>query len=252
MVDNITSSPPKSTPVIDPNYKQAIELFSINPIETINHKWGLACFVLISIFSGIFFEVYSSYWELSKGINPITVWELIALFDTFVFAIFFFYDLYKQTKDEEHFNNDFGLALMGVLWVICLFLIVISGYFLLNASSTEDSLERTKFFLIYQSTVFITFLIFAILDYAFAIKSRKYRKMRQYWTLLVFVDGPAATAFFLLLLYSLVASTNENSHAIISGATVMQMILANLLYLMIDSNWHNWLRTKLCVGVTSD
>ncbi len=101
--------------------------------------------------------------------------------------------------------------------------------------------------------VAFSFAIFVRLDYLFARKSVIFRKVRDYWALLFFVDLPAMLAFAFLLVYAAVthfvgAESNKN---VLAGAVVMQMLIADTLYVVIVTNCHHWLlANRLCDGVT--
>ncbi len=84
----------------------------------------------------------------------------------------------------------------------------------------------------------MSFLIFLILDVIFAYISTDFRKTRAYWVLCLFVDGPAVIAFVILLLYLTIAPTPSTD--IMSGAVVMQMLVADTLYLFVASNVPLW------------
>src|SRR5262249_31803742 len=84
-----------------------------------------------------------------------------------------------------------------------------------------------------------SFLIFLLLDFAFAFLSTDFRKTRSYWILCALVDGPAMFAFLILRGYLDVAPTANTE--IMSGAVVMQMLIADFLYLLVASNVPAWL-----------
>jgi hypothetical protein len=71
---------------------------------------------------------------------------------------------------------------------------------------------------------------------------------------LLFVDGPATIAFVFLLVYLVITSFGNHTveKHVMAGAVVMQMLIADTLFLLVASNVHHVLLAKLCREVNQE
>lgn len=239
----------KGSTVDHQDYEKALRILVANPMETIEHPTipitilGLS--LLLAIVLGIF--------DGQVWLRSITWWELIALFDTAVFAIFYFLDLKRQTSDTLHY--DISLLYVGIFWLINFLLLVAAASLIIwhDLYPTSIASGLNYLYTLYLGSVIISFGIFTWLDFRFATSAKRFTKIREYWTLLFFVDAPATAAFFfLLLLYVTTGYFGRTLNLdIFAGAVVMQILIADTLFLVVASNLHNHILMRLCRGVNA-
>jgi hypothetical protein len=99
----------------------------------------------------------------------------------------------------------------------------------------------------------LSFVIFCGLDYQYATGHKAFKKSREYTFLLFFVDAPAAAAFGIMLFYSSAVdllTERTVSEQLLGGAIVFQMLLANLIFLLVQGNViNNLFATKVCENI---
>lgn len=177
-------------------------------------------------------------------------WEVVAIFTTVLLAILFFVDLFHQSA-KKNVDHSLWLLGVGVCALINMFLIVFALLFLC-APEQLGVTDKAWAVRLYSLCIAFSFQIFALLDAFFAHGVRDFQKTREYMELLFFVDGPAALAFFFLFAYSSIGSISGNTpinKEVLSGAVVMQMLLANVLFVIVVSNWHWWMFCRFCHNV---
>jgi hypothetical protein len=225
-----------------PDYKAAIDRYAQNPSEALRSPGMLLALVVLL---SIAFALYFGYTDGLNGrlrLRAITCWEIIAILDTFIFSIFYFKDLWDEAGTDRVLIER-GAILIGVAWIanVLFLLLALTALIFYDHLKANSNWGLFTYFG-YLILIFVSFLIFAVLDLWFARKSKAYNKVREYWCLGLFVDGPATLAFMLVLVYLIVLTSSGRtvSTDIISGAIVMQMLIADILYLLVASNFHHW------------
>lgn len=235
-------------------YKKAVEKYALDPSESFVWPKVLAVIVGLSIIFAIYCGIRGGFD--SPRLYPATCWEIIALADTFILSIFYFLDLRSEAKDGK-FEFGAGTPFIGSFGIINLFLLLAAIVVLIGSDYLRAEVDKggsvrlvhgvsiiVIIYIGYTFLLFGSFLIFAGLDFVFSRRSKSYPKQtRKYWFLGVFVDGPATIAFMIVLVYFIVVlwSGRIPSTEIVSGAVVMQMLIADTLYLLVASNFHLWL-----------
>jgi hypothetical protein len=170
--------------------------------------------------------------------------ELVAIGNTVIAAGLYFYDLRKAVNDNlitGKRGQDMDIA---IAWFVNLIMLCSGGY----ALYLFDSSKHTETFLTLQADDFyllmivISFIMFSGLDLFFSNRSISRRKTREYWELLFFVDAPATVAFVILSLLYVVGKHYQQNvipFELFSGAIIMQMLIADVLFLLVQTNLHH-------------
>lgn len=228
-------------------YQGSLKSYSEDPSEQRQGRIWVLLFLLASIIGAIVLGANGGL----KGVRGIVCWEIIAIVDTTLFAIMYFADLWNEAKKQ---SLTFGPSTLLTGFIIALNFIFLGAAIVillysersLSSSKAENEIFVPGFSWLYVGYLLfliMSFLMFTRLDYVFARDSKVFKKTREYWAYCLFVDAPATIAFIILLVYLLVihkVGTMTNLD-IISGAVVMQMLIADTLYLVIASNFHLWL-----------
>lgn len=236
------------------DYKTIMEGYAKDPSERLEKCFLLILLLLVSIVAAFYlgrkggfslppFAVFG-FTIAPLALRGVTCWEVIAVLDTIVFAWLYFSTLKKQAKTLSAYNLGPSAFSVGALWTVNIVFLFLALFALLAsevAAETAKSLSRWLY-LAYLILLTLSFLIFTRLDYVFARDSRLFKKTREYRDYSIFVDGPASIAFIILLAYFFFIQPFRTLNVdIVSGAVVMQMLIADTLYLVIASNFHNWL-----------
>ena len=200
-------------------------------------KWWLILGNGVAFVYGVIAYRFLAKWSFPA---PLLVWEVVALLTTGVLAYYFFRDL-KEHSEGQQIEFSFGIFVVGIAFLANIASLFAAFSFVALGKSFWGIQDKTTAYMLYTGFVAISFSLFAYVDYKFAYHVTDFRKTREYMELLFFVDGPAAAAFILLLLYAFggsVFGVNAFATDVFVGAVVMQMLLADILFVVVYSNWH--------------
>jgi hypothetical protein len=202
---------------------------------------------------------------IATGMTALAFFEILAILNTIGAAFLYFADLYQAADNNLLTRKQgwlVGVTLLGAVNVVMLAIAGISRYLheLGLSQPTVFGVESGEFMywsnITYVILLILSFSMFAILDVVFSWKSISDRKTREYWELLFFVDAPVSIAFLILgTLYVLDARSVDLqppiSFEVLSGAIITQMIFADLLFLLVQTNLHHIALEKLRANVPS-
>lgn len=233
-------------------YQIALKRYSDDPAEPRQGRRSIFLILFASVAVAIILGAVDGINWPPLRLRAIVCWEVIAVLDTLLFAIIYFRDLMKEAGVKPP-RLEFGKSsfLIGIIWLANFIFLLIALAALLYSEhpltlKTEQEISAPSFnwiYVAYLFFLFLSFLIFTLLDFSFARDSKVFKKIREYWALCLFVDGPATIAFIVLLIYMLLLHFSGRivSVDVISGAVAMQMLIADTLYLVVASNFHHWL-----------
>jgi hypothetical protein len=220
------------------DYKKSIETYAKDPRETIERPIFLAILVVVSI-SFALLVAHSQGIRKFTAWKAITWWEVIAIFDTAALTIYYAIDLWRDRGRLRLISGGVLNTLVGALLVLNAIFFYNAFARLLDIDASPSGINVVSTYEWYLGWLTASFVTFVMLDFLFAFLSQDFRKTRAYWILCVLVDGPPVFAFLIFRLY-LDFSPAANTE-IMSGAVVMQMLIADFLYLLVAGNFPAWL-----------
>jgi hypothetical protein len=181
--------------------------------------------------------------------------ELVAIGNTVIAAGLYFYDLRKAVNDNLITGKRSRGMDITLAWVVNLIMLCSGGYalYLFDSSKHTETILTLQADDFYLLTIVVSFIMFSGLDLFFSNQTKSRRKTREYWELLFFVDAPATVAF-VILSFLYVFGKHYQQHVIpfeiFSGAIIMQMLIADVLFLLVQTNLHHVALTNFSRNVT--
>ncbi len=176
----------------------------------------------------------------TESVSGLSIWEMVAIVLTIYLAVFYSFIITFETA-KRRLDGSLVTLVIGMMCILNIAILTLGVYFLKKYLMSGEASQG--YYIGYLASVFVGFVFFTLLDLFAAHGLRSYRSTREYWALGSFCDGPAAFAFAMLLVYAglfFLQTGKVPSEQTIGGAIVMQMIIADVVYLGVATNLMFW------------
>ena len=195
----------------------------------------VAVFVIVLLPAGL-----AGFFDSFLGYEPPMWWEWCAILNTLFLGLCYFDDLTKYIGDPELFEQKSIPSFLVGAGFLVVVVSLVSAIVVLGSSGIGSHVD--PYYRVYLLLLLLSFGSFMGLDAYFAYYVKVYAKVREYWAVMLFVDLPTVIAFGIVVIYEWLTSRfgEPVDKGVLAGAVVMQMLIADTLFLIIGSNVHYW------------